>query len=186
MRPEGPWQPQDNKQYALYDFPKSYPRPASSAATHELPYRHGGAFLPSPPEESEIKKGTKENMYKRQRKVHSQGGPARPPLPSFSTLGPLPRAIALLPPSPPPTPPQGVPEWSSSRPLYPRRKVRTAGVACSSWKSSLTEGARGCFHSQAFPMLFHSSLIWGDRARKLAKRWRRGWRPLFTKHSDLE
>ena len=32
-----------------------------------------------------------------------------------------------------------------------RRKVRTAGVACPSWKSSLTVGACGCFHSQAFP-----------------------------------
>ena len=53
------------------------------------------------------------------------------------------------------------------------RKVRTAGVARSSWKSSLTEGARGCFHSQAFPTLFHSSSIWGDQARQLTKRWRR-------------
>ena len=49
----------------------------------------------------------------------------------------------------------------------PRKKFGTAGVALSSWKSSLTVGARGCFHSQAFPMLL---LIWISLARHLANK----------------
>ena len=47
--------------------------------------------------------------------------------------------------------------------FVPRRKVRAAGVACSSRKGGLTVGARGCFHTQAFPMLLHSSRTWGPR-----------------------
>ena len=39
------------------------------------------------------------------------------------------------------------------------RKVGTAGVARSSWKSSLTVGARGCFHSHSFLTLLRRSLI---------------------------
>ena len=66
-----------------------------------------------------------------------------------------------------------------------RRKVRTSWAARSSRKNSLTEGARGCFHSQAFRTVFHSSLVWGDRARQLAKRWWRDCRlpPPHHQHS---
>ena len=49
-----------------------------------------------------------------------------------------------------------------------RRKVRTAGVARSSWKSRLTVGARGRFRSRAFLALLHNSFICVAQARKLA------------------
>ena len=43
--------------------------------------------------------------------------------------------------------------------FVPRRNCKTADVALSSRKSSLTVGARGCFHSQVFPTFFRNPLI---------------------------
>ena len=65
-----------------------------------------------------------------------------------------------------------------------RGKVRTASVALSSRKSTLMAGARGCFHSHAFPMPFQRSLICADEARLLTNRWRRDClSPLPHQHS---
>ena len=48
---------------------------------------------------------------------------------------------------------------------------RTAGVgvALSSWKSSLTEGARGFFYPHSFPTLFHTVLLCGNQALYLVR-----------------
>ena len=57
--------------------------------------------------------------------------------------------------------------------LVSPRKVRTARVARSSWKSSLIVGPHGRFRSQGFPMLPQSSFIWVAQARHLTNGW---WR----------
>ena len=51
------------------------------------------------------------------------------------------------------------------------RKLTTAGIAYSSWKRSLMDGACGYLHMQAFPTAFHSNFICPDQARHFTKRW---------------
>ena len=69
----------------------------------------------------------------------------------------------------------------------PLKKVRTVGVALSSWKSSLTVVARGCFHSQAFPTLLHNSFIWDAQAQpqQLTNGWWRDCRLPLPHHQHL-
>ena len=76
----------------------------------------------------------------------------------MQSQGPLPHRAVALPFPAPPIHDQGALE----------RSPPSLGV--SSWRSSLMEGACGCFRSQAFPMLLHGSLIWMAQARHLAKR----------------
>ena len=66
-----------------------------------------------------------------------------------------------------------------------RKNCRTAGVALSSLKSSLTVDARGCFHSHAFPTLLYSSLIWASQVMHLMKRWCRNCISPLLHHQHL-
>ena len=111
-----------------------------------------GATL-SPPQFRQAR-WTKEIFTENKGKMQSQGGPGPPLHPH----GPLPHRAVALPFPDPPIHDQGAPE----------RSPPSLGVP--SWRSSLMEGARGCFRSQAFPMLLHGSLIWMAQARHLAKR----------------
>ena len=132
----------------LHIFALSHPHPALLHAT-VVPCRPSGASL-SPSSQVRQKrvrqKKGQRNTHNRQRKYISSPPPPLPPsgrstISSSSSHSPGSARVTTLP------------------TLVPCRKVRTAGVARSSWKSSLKVGARGCFHSQAFPTLFHSSRI---------------------------
>ena len=108
-------------------------------------------LLPIPPSGNKTKErakgGMKEICATDERKGTSQGEPGPPLLP------PPPEGKAQ--PSPSPTPPSS--SEGTKRISLPTfvslRKLSTAGVALSSSKSRLTEGAQGCFHPHAFPTL---------------------------------
>ena len=58
--------------------------------------------------------------------------------------------------------------------LVVRKKSKTTSVARPSHRS-LTEGARGRFHSHAFSISFHILFAYGAHAWHLVEKWCRDW-----------
>ena len=98
-----------------------------------------------------VKEGQEKYVQRTKEKIHSQGG-----------LSP-PSSLSITSPSFPPSSSSGGAKMISSRPKPPGPR----GFALSSWKSSLTEDACGCFHPQT---LFHTALFWGAQVLYLKNR----------------
>ena len=129
LRPEGPWW----QRHCLF-YTTIVPPPTGIVVLAGLP----SLLLPMPPRGKDKTKGQRERNEGKvhsQEKAHYQGGP-----------GPA-SSLSLSPPSS-----SGGHLRATKHPtLVLLKKSSTSSVALS-FQSSLAEGARGCFHQQAFPM----------------------------------
>ena len=146
-------------------LPHSHPRLATPAATHGSHCRPSGASL-SPSPHILINKG-KKKVSKGKETKEKCIPPSSPSTPQPSTSSGHSAISSSQPPDSSSTQARVIILPTS----VSLRKHSTAGIVLLSWKRSLTAGARGCFHSQAFPISFHSFLAWGAQARHFAKRW---------------
>ena len=127
--------------------------PGSATGPEQVSCRQNGASpsLPSLTHRREDSEKKRKDIYIHTRERRGRGGilgagPVHPPLLNFSSLV-FPSSL--------------FPSIRGARltilpALVSRKKVRAAGVALSSWKGALTEGARGRFQPHAFPIA-----MWG-------------------------
>ena len=124
----------------LHDFTPVQRHPQQPRATVPSQWGFQFPFFPGPPKKMQTKE--KDEGKSRRRNYSLRADPARPPLPLRPDPPPS-RVAALPPPAPPYSPSSEGARVTILRTFVSRREVRTAGVARSSWNSSLTAGARG-------------------------------------------